>query len=614
MCGIVGYIGHQQATDVLIDGLRRLEYRGYDSAGVAIPGDRGVLHTCRAEGKLDQLVRRLASAPLAGTVGIGHTRWATHGPPTEANAHPHRAGSVAVVHNGIIENHVALKRELEGLGARFASQTDTEVIAHLVDHYTTREGLDLVSAVRRAAARLEGAFAIVVTDAREPGLLVGLRLASPLIVGLGDGGENFLASDVSAILAHTRRVHFLEEHELAVVTADGVTLSDLASGEPRALRPTTVTWTPAMAEKGGYKHFMLKEIHEQPRAVADTLRGRLDLEAGCVVLPELGLDAAMVSRWRRIYILACGTSWHAGLVGRYLFEDLAGLAPHVELASEFRYRNAPVDDQTLILAVSQSGETADTLAAVRDARRRGAHVLAICNVIGASIPREAHGTLYTHAGPEIGVASTKAFTTQLVALHLLAIHLGQLLGTLPPAAARTELEALVHAPTLLEATLELPQPLQEAARRWQDVHSMLFLGRGPLYPIALEGALKLKEISYIHAEGYAAGEMKHGPIALIDEHVPSVILNPRDAHFAKVRSNLAEVRARSGPVLVVADAGDTEAGQLAELVFRIPDGVPARLLPLIATIPLQLLAYATADYRGTDVDQPRNLAKSVTVE
>jgi glucosamine--fructose-6-phosphate aminotransferase (isomerizing) len=613
MCGIVGYVGHQEATDVLLDGLRRLEYRGYDSAGVAVPQD-GHLVTCRAEGKLDNLVKRLAAAPLPGHVGIGHTRWATHGPPTEANAHPHRSGSIAVVHNGIIENHVALKRELEALGDRFSSQTDTEVIAHLVHHYRSRLGCDLVEAVRHTAARLEGAFAIVVTDALDPQRLVGLRVASPLVVGLGETGENFLASDVSAILSHTRRVHFLEEGELAVITADAVTLSDVATGAPREVRPTTVHWTPAMAEKGGYKHFMLKEIHEQPRAVADTLRGRVDLEAGAVVLPELGLNAETVTGWRRIYILACGTSWHAGLVARYLFEDLAGLAPHVELASEFRYRNAPVDDRTLILAVSQSGETADTLAAVRDARRRGAHVLAICNVIGASIPREAHGTLYTHAGPEIGVASTKAFTTQLVALHLLAVHLGQLSGFLGPAAAVSELEALIHAPTLLEATLELAQPLQEAARRWSDVHSVLFLGRGPLFPIALEGALKLKEISYIHAEGYAAGEMKHGPIALIDEHVPSVILNPRDAHFAKVRSNLAEVRARSGPVLLIAEEGDAEANTLAEVVLRIPAGVPPRLLPLVATIPLQLLAYATADYKGTDVDQPRNLAKSVTVE
>jgi glucosamine--fructose-6-phosphate aminotransferase (isomerizing) len=615
MCGIVGYLGERNATDILVEGLRRLEYRGYDSAGVAV-AQSGELATLRAEGKLDNLVRRLAVEPVAGTTGIGHTRWATHGPPTEANAHPHRSGTLAVVHNGIIENYVVLKRELEALGDVFTSQTDTEVVAHLINHYRTREGLDLVESVRRATARLEGAYAIVVMDAQEPDTLVGVRLASPLIVGLGEegSGENFFASDVSAILSHTRRVVFLEEGELAVLRRGGVSLFDVATNAPRELRATTVTWTPAMAEKGGYKHFMLKEIHEQPRAIADTLRGRIALETLEIQLPELGLTPEMVRRWKRIHILACGTSWHAGLVGGYLFEDLARLCPHVELASEFRYRNTPIDGETLILAVSQSGETADTLAAVRDAKKQGAHVLAICNVIGASIAREAHGTLYTHAGPEIGVASTKAFTTQLVALHLLALHLGSLLGTLDRDTLRQELESLLHAPALVEAALSIEQPFHEASRRWQDARSMLFLGRGPLFPIALEGALKLKEISYIHAEGYAAGEMKHGPIALIDEHVPSVILNPRDAHFAKVRSNLAEVRARSGPVIVVAEEDDAEATDVADLALRIPSGCPPHLLPLVATIPLQLLAYYTADYKGTDVDQPRNLAKSVTVE
>jgi glucosamine--fructose-6-phosphate aminotransferase (isomerizing) len=619
MCGIVGYLGTQNATDILVDGLRRLEYRGYDSAGVAV-ARHGELVTLRAEGKLDNLVRRLSAEPLNGTTGIGHTRWATHGPPTEANAHPHRSGTLAVVHNGIIENYVVLKRELEALGDRFASQTDTEVIAHLVNHYRTREGLGLVESVRRATARLEGAYALVVMDATEPDVLVGVRLASPLIVGLGTpsgdapADENFLASDVSAILAHTRRVHFLDEGELAVVRRDGVQLFDIHTNTPRPLKPVTVTWTPAMAEKGGFKHFMLKEIHEQPRAIADTLRGRVSLETLEVQLPELGLDAETVKSWNRIYFLACGTSWHAGMVGRYLFEDLAGLAPHVELASEFRYRHAPVDAKTLIVAISQSGETADTLAAVRDARRRGARVLSICNVIGASIPRESHGTLYTHAGPEIGVASTKAFTTQLVALHLMALHLGQLNGFIDRDTLRNELEGLLHAPALVEAALSIEQPFHEASRRWQDARSMLFLGRGALFPIALEGALKLKEISYIHAEGYAAGEMKHGPIALIDEHVPSVILNPRDAHFAKVRSNLAEIRARSGPVILVAEDGDQEAQEVSDLVLRIPAGCPNHLLALVMSVPMQLLAYFTADYKGTDVDQPRNLAKSVTVE
>lgn len=615
MCGIVGYLGSQNATEVLVNGLRRLEYRGYDSAGVAIAVG-GELATLRAEGKLDNLVKRLAVEPIAGTIGIGHTRWATHGPPTEANAHPHRAGTLAVVHNGIIENYVVLKRELEAMGDVFTSQTDTEVVAHLLNHYRTREGLGLVESVRRATARLEGAYAIVVVDAAEPDVLVGVRLASPLIVGLGEEGshENFLASDVSAILSYTRRVIFLDEGELAVIRREGVELFDVHTNEALPLNPTTVSWTPAMAEKGGYKHFMLKEIHEQPRAIADTLRGRISLETLEVQLPELGLTHESIKKFKRFYILACGTSWHAGLVGRYLLEDLAGLCPHVELASEFRYRNAPVDDETLILAVSQSGETADTLAAVRDAKKRGAHILAICNVIGSSIAREAHGTLYTHAGPEIGVASTKAFTTQLVALHLIALHMGDLLGFIDRDTLRRELEDLLHSPTLVEETLALAQPFHEASRRWRDARSMLFLGRGALFPIALEGALKLKEISYIHAEGYAAGEMKHGPIALIDEHVPTVILNPRDAHFAKVRSNLAEIRARSGPVIVVAEENDDEAVDVADLVLRIPAGCPNHLLALVTTIPLQLLAYYTADYKGTDIDQPRNLAKSVTVE
>jgi len=615
MCGIVGYLGSQNATEVLVNGLRRLEYRGYDSAGVAIAVD-GKLATLRAEGKLDNLVKRLVIEPIAGTTGIGHTRWATHGPPTEANAHPHRAGTVAVVHNGIIENYLVLKRELQALGDVFTSETDTEVVAHLLNHFRTREGLDLVESVRRATARLEGAYAIVVMDAAEPDVLVGVRLASPLIVGLGEPGtdENFLASDVSAILSHTRRVVFLEEGELAVVRRDGVELFDVHTNEALPLHSTTVSWTPAMAEKGGYKHFMLKEIHEQPRAIADTLRGRISLESLEVQLPELGLTKDNIKKFKRFYILACGTSWHAGLVGRYLLEDLAGLCPHVELASEFRYRNAPIDDETLILAISQSGETADTLGALRDAKKKGAHILAICNVIGSSIPREAHGTLYTHAGPEIGVASTKAFTTQLVALHLLALQMGDLLGFLDRDTLRRELENLLHAPSLIEETIGLVQPFHEASRRWRDARSMLFLGRGALFPIALEGALKLKEISYIHAEGYAAGEMKHGPIALIDEHVPTVILNPRDAHFAKVRSSLAEIRARSGPVIVVAELDDEEAADAADLVLRIPSGCPNHLLALVTTIPLQLLAYYTADYKGTDIDQPRNLAKSVTVE
>ncbi|MFO0750180.1 MAG: glutamine--fructose-6-phosphate transaminase (isomerizing) [Myxococcota bacterium] len=616
MCGIVGFVGSEACVDILVEGLRKLEYRGYDSAGVAVV-ERGELALRRAEGKLDNLVRKIRAEPLDGTTGVGHTRWATHGAPTEDNAHPHRAGSVAVVHNGIIENHVQLKRELPQRGPVFKSETDTEVIAHLIEHYRKREGLGLVEATRRATLRLHGAYAIVVVDASEPDVIVGVRIASPLVVGIA-ADASFLASDVSAILAHTRDIVFLDEGQLAAVRApkdgqSGVEIRDVATNAIVPVVSTHITWTPAMAEKGGFKHFMLKEIHEQPRAVADTLRGRISLERATVELPEVPFTAADLQSLSQLYIVACGTSWHAGLVGRYLFEDLAGLASHVELASELRYRNAPIDKNTLVIAISQSGETADTLAAIREAKKKGARVLAVVNVIGSSIAREAHGVVYTHAGPEIGVASTKAFTTQLVAMHLLALRFGELLGRLSESERRAEFEALMHAPTLLEKTLQHAEPYRAVAERWHEVHSMLFLGRGNLYPLALEGALKLKEISYIHAEGQAAGEIKHGPIALIDRHVPTVVLNPQDPHFAKVRSNLSEVRARSGPVLIIATEGDREAYDLADFVLEIPAVTP-HLLPLVAAIPLQLLAYTFADFKGTDVDQPRNLAKSVTVE
>jgi len=612
MCGIVGYVGPELCVDVLLEGLQRLEYRGYDSAGVAIVDERGGLVTRRAEGKLRNLVRRLAAEPIDGRTGLGHTRWATHGAPTEGNAHPHRAGTVAVVHNGIIENHLALKAELAEAGHVFASETDSEVIAHLIDHGRRAQGLSLTDAVRAAVARLEGAYAVVVVDASEPGTLVGARASSPLVLGLGRGA-NFLASDVAAILSHTRDVVFLEDGWLATITPDEALVIDSATGEPVEWESTHITWTPAMAEKGGFKHFMLKEIHEQPRAIADTLRGRISLERCTVDLPELPLTREDLEQLSQLYIVACGTSWHAGLVGRYLIEDLAGLAPHVELASELRYRRAPMDERTLLVAISQSGETADTLAAIRDAKSRGAKVLSICNVIGSSIPRESAGTLYTHAGPEIGVASTKAFTTQLAALHLLALKMGELLGRVDRATMAAELEALLHVPALLEQELGKDQRYLYIARAWHECQSMLYLGRGNLFPLALEGALKLKEISYIHAEGYAAGEMKHGPIALIDEHVPTVVLNPRDAHFQKVRSNLAEVKARSGPVLIVATEGDEEAKHLADFYVTVPE-VPEHVLPLLVTLPMQLIAYHMADFKGTDVDQPRNLAKSVTVE
>jgi len=612
MCGIVGYVGPELCADLVVDGLRRLEYRGYDSAGLAVVDQDGLLLTRRAEGKLTNLVKRLIEAPIDGRTGVGHTRWATHGAPTEDNAHPHRSGDIAVVHNGIIENHVALKAELIALGHVFQSETDTEVIAHLVDHNRRSRGLDLPEAVREAVLRLHGAYSIVVIDASTPGVIVGARVASPLVLGLGQGA-NYLASDVAAILAHTRDMVFIEDGWMATLTPDGVDVRVVETNAPASWEKTTVSWSPAMAEKGGYKHFMLKEIHEQPRAIADTLRGRVSLERRTVDLPEIPLTREDLERVRHFYIVGCGTAWHAGLVGRYLFEDLAGLSPHVEVASELRYRNAPMDEHTLVLAISQSGETADTLAALREGKKKGARIISICNVIGASIPRECEGTLYTHAGPEIGVASTKAFTTQLAAVHLLALKFGQLLGRLDEAAMEAELTALMHVPTVIEQELLKQADYLEIAKTWHECTSMLYLGRGNLFPLALEGALKLKEISYIHAEGYAAGEMKHGPIALIDERLPTVVLNPRDAHFQKVRSNLAEVKARSGPVLVVATEGDEEALGLADFTLTLP-AVPERVLPLVAAVPMQLIAYTMADFKGTDVDQPRNLAKSVTVE
>ncbi|MDP6942660.1 MAG: glutamine--fructose-6-phosphate transaminase (isomerizing) [Myxococcota bacterium] len=610
MCGIIGYVGAEPCTQLLLDGLSKLEYRGYDSAGIAVVSG-GELHTRRAEGKLRNLVSALATDPVDGTPGIGHTRWATHGGPTEQNAHPHRVGTVAVVHNGIIENHLAIKRELIAAGHTFESETDTEIVSHLV--WQNREaGMGLEEAVRAAVRRLEGAYSIVVIDASEPERIVAARLSSPLVLGLGEGA-NYVASDIPAILEHTRRMVFLEDGVMAVVEADSVRVRDITSGDEVPFEERLITWSPAMAEKGGYKHFMLKEIHEQPDAVANTLRGRISQERLAVDLPELGLDAAFLQNLSHFYIVACGTSWHAGLVGRYLLEDLAGLAPHVELASELRYRRAPMDDRTLVLAISQSGETADTLAALKDAKAQGARIVCVCNVIEASIPRLCDGTLYTHAGPEISVASTKAFSTQVAALHMLALHLGRLLGRLDDPTMAAELDALVRVAGHMERQLQDLSIYEAIARSWHEARSTLYLGRGALFPLALEGALKLKEISYIHAEGYAAGEMKHGPIALIDEMVPTVVLAPRDAHHEKVRSNLQEVKARRGPILAVHTEGDEETAALADFAIPIPDA-PPHVLPLVCAIPMQLIAYVMAEYIGTDVDQPRNLAKSVTVE
>jgi glucosamine--fructose-6-phosphate aminotransferase (isomerizing) len=610
MCGIVGYVGDREAQGILVEGLRKLEYRGYDSAGIAVLGERG-LDVRRAKGKLSNLDAILAREPLAGHVGIGHTRWATHGRPSDENAHPHRFGGVAVVHNGIVENHLALRDELKAAGHVFASETDTEIFAHLIADALPAAGNDLCAAVRAALARVRGTYALVVLAESDPRRIVAAKNASPLVVGLGQG-ENLVASDVPAILAHTRDVVFLEEGDVAEVTAAGVVLTDL-HGNPVHRKTARIDWSPLMAEKGGHKHFMHKEIHEQPRAVADTLRGRGSMEEGDVSLDTVGLDAAAVSRISLVKILACGTSWHAGLLGKHLLERLARIPVEVELASEFRYRDPVVDASTLAVAISQSGETADTLAALKEAKARGARTLAVCNVLGAAIPREADGVLYTHAGPEIGVASTKAFTTQVVALALLAVRLGRLAGRLGVEDGRAWLTALATLPKKIEEALAEEERVKAVAHSMSSARDVLFLGRGPQHPVALEGALKLKEISYLHAEGYAAGEMKHGPIALIDDQVPVVVVATRDPTYEKTLGNIEEVRARGGRVIAVVTKGDVHARALADEAIEVPDCDPL-LAPVVTTIPLQLLAYHVADHRGTDVDQPRNLAKSVTVE
>ena len=608
MCGIVGYIGSRETTPILIEGLRKLEYRGYDSAGVAVCGPNGGgAKVVRTRGKLSALEAILKEQPTPGTQGIGHTRWATHGRPSDENAHPHRVGPISVVHNGIIENHLALRERLSGQGRKFTSQTDTEIVAHLVDE-EVQKGLGLGDAVRAALKLVHGAYAIVVLSDKHPGEIVAAKNASPLVLGLGEG-ENFVASDIPAILAHTRKMIFLEEGEVAEIRRDGIKLTDL-EGRTITREAKVITWSSVMAEKAGYKHFMLKEIHEQPRAVTDTLRGRLSVEQSDVTIDGIELDVANISR---ITILACGTSYHAGLVGKFLIEQIARLPVEVDLASEFRYREPIIRKGDLVVAISQSGETADTLAAIKEARSKGATILSIANVVDSSIPRASHHSLYTHAGPEIGVASTKAFTTQLAALVLLAIHLGRRTGGLATEAANGLIAELLQIPAKMADVAGQAAQIQVLARRYGQARDFLFLGRGNNYPIALEGALKLKEISYIHAEGYSAGEMKHGPIALIDEHMPVVVIAPRGPGYEKILSNLQEVKAREGKVIAVATRGDSEIGGIADEVILIPEAPPL-LQPLLTVVPLQLLAYHVADFKGTDVDQPRNLAKSVTVE
>lgn len=609
MCGIIGYIGTQKVVPILIDGLKRLEYRGYDSAGVAVI-IKGNLEVRRSVGKLKNLESSIQGENLAGFIGIGHTRWATHGRPSEENAHPHRAGKLVLVHNGIIENYLLLKRELAAEGHNFKSETDTEVLCHLIERYTKR-GMVLEEAVREALKDVKGSYAIGVIHEDYPDKLVAARNGSPLVIGLRKG-EFFIASDIPAILNYTRDVIFLDDEEIAILSPDGVVVTDL-KGMSVEKEVKKVLWNPVMAEKGGYKHFMLKEIYEQPRAIMDTIRGRISHESGKVYLDEIGLSDEDMKKIERIYLVACGTSWHAALVGKFMIEDMVRIPTEVDIASEFRYRKPIIDKRSLFVAITQSGETADTLASQKEAKKLGAKVLTICNVVGSTSSREADGVIYTHAGPEIGVASTKAFTSQLTALFLLTLYLGRVKERINSDDVQRLLGDLVKIPKLVEKLLGSEEDIAKIAHLFFKASDFLFLGRGFNYPVALEGALKLKEISYIHAEGYPAGEMKHGPIALIDENLPVVVLAPKDSVYTKVRSNIEEVKTRGGIVIALATEGDTEIASKADYVIYIPE-INRYLTPIILTIPLQLLAYHTALLRGSDVDQPRNLAKSVTVE
>ncbi|HWQ15730.1 MAG TPA: glutamine--fructose-6-phosphate transaminase (isomerizing) [Roseiflexaceae bacterium] len=614
MCGIVGYVGPRDAAEVVIGGLGRLEYRGYDSAGIAVDNG-GVLQLRRSVGKLANLVAQLRERPVSGSCGIGHTRWATHGGVTEENAHPHRdaSGEIVVIQNGIVENYLDLKGRLVERGHRFESQTDTEVIARLLgDHY--QETRSLEEAMRRTLRELRGGNAVVAMTRREPGRILAARLgnAGGIVVGLGEG-ETFVASDVPAILDYTRSVIFLEDRELAVVEAGGVRLSAL-DGAPIQRRPQSIPWDPVSAAKGDYKHFMQKEIFEQPRALTDVLRGRIDLDAGAVLLDELRLTDGDMWRLGRVVAVACGTAWHAGLVGKYLLETLAKVRVEVDYGSEFRYREPVLGDDTLLLAITQSGETVDTLAAMEEARAQGVKSVAVVNAVGSQAARLADGgAIYLHAGPEIGVASTKAFTSMLAAEYLLALKLGAVRGVLRPAQVREHVQALIELPGKVARVLERQAIYEELAERYHTAKDALFLGRQVNYPIALEGALKLKEISYIHAEGYPAGEMKHGPIALIDADLPVVCVAVRDAVYEKMLSNIEQVRARGGHVIAIASEGDERIRAKADYVIEVPETLPL-LAPILTSIPMQLLAYHFAVRRGADVDQPRNLAKSVTVE
>jgi glucosamine--fructose-6-phosphate aminotransferase (isomerizing) len=621
MCGIVGYIGSKKVVPVIIEGLRKLEYRGYDSAGIAVVTKEGKLEVRRAPGKLRNLEKVLQESPIEGTYGIGHTRWATHGRPTEENAHPHRdcTGQIVVVHNGIIENYLELKEQLQSEGHKFVTETDTEIVAHLVEK-NSQGGVCLEEAVRQSLKQLRGIYSLVFLSAKEPQKIVAARFGPPSVIGLGEG-EYFVASDIPAILEHTREIFFLADGDIAVLTPKGVSVMD-HDGRPVSRPAHHVSWDPIMAEKGGYKHFMQKEIFEQPRAVRDTLLGRISQDTGKVFLDEMQITEQQFRDFQNVRIVACGTSWHAGLAGKFMIERLARLPVEVDYGSEFRYRDPILDSKTLTVCISQSGETADTLAGQREAKLKGSPTLAICNVMGSMVTREAAGSILTHAGPEIGVASTKAFTSQLTALLLLAAHLGQVRGKLTADASRSLMQEFTRIPHKIEMVLQSEESgvYESLARQLFRHTDFLYLGRGIHYPIALEGALKLKEISYIHAEGYPAGEMKHGPNALIDENLPVVVLATHDesdpdsvTRYEKSVSNIQEVKARDGIVISIVTAGDNLARKSSDYVLEVPSA-PELLSPLLEIVPLQLLAYHIAIRRGCDVDQPRNLAKSVTVE
>ncbi len=619
MCGIVGYVGNKQVVPLIVDGLRKLEYRGYDSAGIAVVDGEGDLSIRRAEGKLRNLEEAIRLNPLDGNYGIGHTRWATHGRPTEENAHPHRdcTGRIVVVHNGIIENYLALKEMLKGKDHDFKTETDTEIVAHLIEEYE-REGKSFEEAVRAAAGDLKGIFALSIISADEPDKIIAVREGPPVVIGLGDG-EFFVASDIPAILQHTRDVFYLGEREIAILTKDSVRVTDFDGNavEPKQQR---ITWDPIMAEKGGFKHFMLKEIFEQPRAVRDTVQGRISLDDGKVYLDEMDISEEEFREITSIKIAACGTSWHAGIAGEYMLEELAEVPVEVDYASEFRYRKPVLRETDLLLVISQSGETADTIAAMREAKAAGCKVLAICNVQGSMITREADGTIMTHAGPEIGVASTKAFTSQMIAIYLFALYLGQLKGAIGEDEAKRHAQELAELPLKIEHLLSDADTIEELSKEFFRSQDFLYLGRGINFPVALEGALKLKEISYIHAEGYPAGEMKHGPNALIDEELPVVVVNTREEgnpdselRYEKTHSNIVEVKARDGIILSVLTEDDEMSSVVSDFVIEVPETADL-LAPVLSVVPLQLLAYHIAVRRGCDVDQPRNLAKSVTVE